>query len=60
MSAGFDNMIRIWSFEHGSWTQEGPVLEGHTDWVRDVAWSPNVGLPYSTIASCSQVIYFDL
>lgn len=26
----------------------------HTDWVRDVAWAPNIGLPYSTIASCSQ------
>lgn len=55
VSAGFDNMIRVWSLEHASsrWTEEA-TLEGHTDWVRDVAWSPNVGLPYSTIASCSQ------
>ena len=30
-------------------------LDGHTDWVRDVAWSPSVGLPLSRIASCSQV-----
>lgn len=30
------------------------VLEGHKDWVRDVAWAPNIGLPYDTIASCSQ------
>ena len=29
-------------------------LEGHTDWVRDVAWCPSVGLPVSRIASCSQ------
>lgn len=30
-------------------------LEGHTDWVRDVAWAPSIGLPLSRIASCSQV-----
>jgi protein transport protein SEC13 len=54
VSGGFDNSIKIWSLEHGSWSQEGPNLDGHGDWVRDVSWSPNVGLPYSTIASCSQ------
>ena len=26
----------------------------HGDWVRDVAWAPNIGLPFDTIASCSQ------
>lgn len=30
------------------------TLEGHSDWIRDVAWAPNIGLPYDTIASCSQ------
>lgn len=30
------------------------VLEGHADWIRDVAWAPNIGLPFDTIASCSQ------
>lgn len=29
-------------------------LESHTDWVRDVAWAPSIGLPVSRIASCSQ------
>ena len=29
-------------------------LENHTDWVRDVAWAPSIGLPVSRIASCSQ------
>jgi protein transport protein SEC13 len=29
-------------------------LDHHSDWVRDVAWAPNIGLPSSTIASCSQ------
>lgn len=27
---------------------------GHRDWVRDVAWAPNLGLPASTIASAGQ------
>ena len=26
----------------------------HSDWVRDVSWAPNLGLPKSTIASASQ------
>lgn len=30
------------------------ALQGHSDWVRDVAWAPNMGLPCSTIASCGQ------
>jgi protein transport protein SEC13 len=30
-------------------------LEGeHKDWVRDVAWAPNCGLPIETLASCSE------
>lgn len=24
------------------------------DWVRDVAWAPNTGMPYNLIASCSE------
>ena len=27
----------------------------HSDWVRDVAWAPAVGLPGNLIASCSEV-----
>ena len=34
---------------------EEQKLEAHSDWVRDVAWAPSVGLPKSVIASCSQV-----
>lgn len=40
--------------EEGEWKEE-KKLEGHSDWVRDVAWAPSIGLPRSTIASCSQV-----
>lgn len=36
------------------WTEEHK-LEAHSDWVRDVAWAPSVGLgAQSTVASCSQ------
>lgn len=31
-----------------------PQPDVHTDWVRDVAWCPNMGLPQNLIASCSQ------
>ena len=40
--------------EGGDWVME-EKLEGHSDWVRDVAWCPGIGLPISRIASCSQV-----
>lgn len=33
---------------------EESKLEVHSDWVRDVAWAPSIGLPRSLIASCSQ------
>ncbi|KAH9974141.1 WD40 repeat-like protein [Lactifluus volemus] len=54
-SAGCDNIVKIWSFseETQTWVEED-VLEGHTDWVRDVAWAPNIGLPRSYIATASQ------
>ena len=42
------------SEESKSWKEE-ETLDGHSDWVRDVAWAPNVGLPKSYLASCSQV-----
>ncbi len=56
VSGGCDNLIKVWvaAPETGGWREEA-VLSGHTDWVRDVAWAPNVGLPTSYIASCSQV-----
>ncbi|XP_032822377.1 protein SEC13 homolog isoform X1 [Petromyzon marinus] len=53
VSGGCDNLIKIWKEEDGQW-QEEQKLEAHSDWVRDVAWAPSIGLPVSTIASCSQ------
>ncbi|CEH17554.1 wd40 repeat-like protein [Ceraceosorus bombacis] len=54
-SGGCDNSVKIWelSAEQGRWT-EAEVLTGHTDWVRDVAFSPNIGLPRSYLATASQ------
>lgn len=55
-SAGCDNLVKLWGFrdDKQEWEEED-VLEGHTDWVRDVAWAPNIGLPRSYIATASQV-----
>ena len=56
VSGGCDNMVKIWSQdESGNWVAEANgKLEGHSDWVRDVAWAPSIGSNRSIIASCSQ------
>ncbi|KAI5288402.1 GTPase-activating protein S13, partial [Ascosphaera acerosa] len=54
VTGGSDNMVKIW--EYNAESKEHTIattLEGHTDWVRDVAWSPSV-LIKSYIASASQ------
>lgn len=49
------NNLKIWAAaEDGSYQKEEDLVGGHDDWVRDVAWAPSIGLPSSTIASCSQ------
>ena len=54
VTGGSDCQVKLWEFsaETGSW-QNTQILPGHTDWVRDVAWSPTV-LSKSYIASASQ------
>jgi len=56
VSGGCDNHVKIWRYHENenSWKEEPEMLEYHTDWVRDVAWGPNIGLPATVIASCSQ------
>jgi protein transport protein SEC13 len=53
VSGGCDNIVKIWKEDGDRWIEESK-LEAHSDWVRDVAWAPSIGLPRSTIASCSQ------
>lgn len=55
-SCGCDGAIKVWRMDSatGQWHQEGPALTAHSDWVRDVAWAPNLGLLKSTIASAGQ------
>lgn len=54
VTGGSDNLVKIWGWnaEFGQY-QEETQLEGHSDWVRDVAWAPSI-LPKSYIASASQ------
>lgn len=53
-SGGCDNLVKIWKYDAdaNSYINEA-TLEGHSDWVRDVAWSPSV-LSKNYIASASQ------
>lgn len=54
-SGGCDNTVKVWRLYNGSWKLDcSPALQMHSDWVRDVAWAPNLGLPKSTLASASQ------
>lgn len=53
-SCGSDNLTRIWKWDpREKIYAEEAKLEGHTDWVRDVAWSSSV-LVKSYIATASQ------
>lgn len=55
VSGGCDNTVKVWKLENTSWRMDcSPALQMHKDWVRDVAWAPNLGLPKSMIASASQ------
>lgn len=54
-SAGSDNVVRIWGYDDETKTwSEREQLSGHSDWVRDVAWAPNIGMVGDYIATASQ------
>ncbi|XP_037953439.1 protein SEC13 homolog [Teleopsis dalmanni] len=53
VSGGCDNCVKIWRETNDRWIEENR-LEGHSDWVRDVACAPSIGLARSQIASASQ------
>ena len=53
VTGGSDTKVKLWSFRDNQFC---PLKElgSHEDWVRDVAWSNNVGLMHDTIATCSE------
>ncbi|SCU92589.1 LANO_0E01442g1_1 [Lachancea nothofagi CBS 11611] len=54
VTGGADNLVKVWKYspEANTYLLQD-TLEGHSDWVRDVAWSPSV-LLRSYLASVSQ------
>jgi len=56
VTGGADSQVRIWRHDKltNAWVDEQTLPAQHTDWVRDVAWRPNVGIPINTIASCAE------
>jgi protein transport protein SEC13 len=60
VTGGCDNKIRFWiqDTSEGKWVEDTSFSVakdlGHTDWVRDVAWSPVIVPGVNTVASCSE------
>ncbi|KJE89028.1 protein transporter SEC13 [Capsaspora owczarzaki ATCC 30864] len=54
VTGGCDSNVKIWQLRDGKWILEGNLPQAHTDWVRDVCWAPNIGLPVNVVASCGQ------
>jgi len=55
VSGGCDNQVKIWRCTaDGLWEEELVLPALHTDWVRDVAWSPAPKPADALIATCSQ------
>lgn len=52
-SGGGDNLVKIWNFANDELHLQ-KEFKDHSDWVRDVSWAPNVGLPYEILATGSQ------
>jgi len=57
VSGGADKQVRIWrhDIQTDAWVDQYHFPSGeHSDWVRDVAWRPNVGIPENIVASCAE------
>jgi len=60
VSGGCDNLVKVWRSNGGEGSEAGWMeesrMEGHSDWVRDVAWAPSIGGAdgRAVVASCSQ------
>jgi protein transport protein SEC13 len=53
VTGGNDGKIKLWVFKDNKFELK-QELGKHADWVRDVAWSNNIGLLFDTIATCSE------
>ncbi|KAL9052760.1 MAG: hypothetical protein Q9162_005180 [Coniocarpon cinnabarinum] len=54
VSGGSDGSLKLWGYSHSTGNYDLITeLKGHSDWVRDVAWSPSL-LSKTYIASGSQ------
>lgn len=47
-----DNKVIEWNISEGNVVTH--EIGNHSDWVRDVAWAPNVGLKHEMVASVSE------
>ena len=54
VTGGNDNEVQLWELRDGDQEPIKTSIGSHTDWVRDVAWCPNIGLMNEMIASCSE------
>ncbi|RZC62060.1 hypothetical protein C5167_023810, partial [Papaver somniferum] len=51
---GCDDTVKVWKLYNGTWKMDCFLsLQMFKDWVRDVSWVSNLGLPKSTVASAS-------
>lgn len=55
VAGSVNHLVKIWQYAPSSntWQAMESALHGHQDWVREVAWAPNVGIPANIIASAS-------
>ncbi|KAK9468853.1 WD40-repeat-containing domain protein [Lipomyces arxii] len=53
-TGGADGLVKVWRYDsvENNYVEEA-TLEGHADWVRDLAWAPSI-LPKSYLASASE------
>ena len=45
--------MKFWHFIDNQFVITKEIL-AHDDWIRDIAWSNNIGLIQDTLASCSE------
>ncbi|CAH7671141.1 COPII-coated vesicle component Sec13 [Phakopsora pachyrhizi] len=55
-TGGCDGLVKIWALNSktGIWELSESLESGHTDWIRDVAYAPGIGLNRTYLASAGQ------